>query len=1368
MVRKAKKSKMRKTLDFNSFNKIKFTLASSAQLRAQSFGEVKKPETINYRTFKPEWEGLFCERIFGPVKDFECNCGKYKWKKNENVICDRCQVEVTESNVRRERMGHIELAVPVTHIWFLKKPPSRIGLILNIKLADLEKIIYYASYVVIDPGKDTKLKKNQLIGEEEYQRYRREYGNRFQAEIGAGAIKTLLKEVEIQKLYNETRDKIKKESSQATQIRLVKQLRVIDGFMKSSVKPENMVLDCIQVIPADLRPLVPLEGGRFASSDLNDLYRRIINRNNRLKHIQDLKAPAVMINSEKRLLQEAVDVLFENGARGKTVNGPGNRPLKSFSDILKGKQGRFRQNLLGKRVDYSGRSVIVVGPNLRLGQCGLPKEMALELFKPFILKELLQKGIASTLKSAKRELEKQTPQVYDILEKIISSRPVMLNRAPTLHRFGIQAFQPILVEGKAIQLHPLVCTAFNADFDGDQMAVHVPLTVQACLEARLLMMATNNILNAANGQPIVTPTQDVVLGCCYLTKEKKGIKGEGKIFANIDEVIVAEQEMEVDLHARIKVRGINKLKENDNWKREDFINPDCWKDYTTVGRIIFNQVVPGELGYANRVIDKKSISEIIIKCYDKLGSNKTVALLDDVKKLGFKYATISGISMSIEDMKTPKVKNELINKSHEKVKKIENAYNQGLITFTERYHAIIDIWTHVTEQIASLMINELKKQEDHVHEEGVSDFNSIYIMSESGARGSKQQIRQLAGMRGLMARPQKKITGQVGEIIESPIESNFREGLTVLEYYISTHGGRKGLADTALKTADAGYLTRRLIDVAHDVVVNVDDCGTINGIRVTELKEGDEVIESLSERIIGRYTVDRITNPLTDEVIIKTGEMIMAEHAKKIKEAEIELIKIRSVLTCETSQGVCAKCYGRDLSTGKLADIGLAVGIISAQSIGEPGTQLTLRTFHIGGTASREVAKSEIRSNNDGIIKFHNIKTVIDRENRNVVISRNGEAGIKTKKGIAKNIYQSIRYGARLLVKENGRVKKGQLIAEWDPYSMPIISEFSGKVELHGISKDITLQEEVNRTTGMTDSIIIPDRSGRLRPQISIVNRSRKKLVDYPLPVDTRLTVKNGSHVEAGDLVARIPQDISKPRDITGGLPRISELFEARNPKRSSIISEIEGKVKLGRTDKGEIKLTVENDIGIKKEYKIPADRHLVVYESDNVREASPLTDGPVNPHDILQIKGAQDVQEYLLNEIQEVYRLQGVTINDKHIEVIIRQMLSNVRIEDGGDGNFLPGEQAKKQKVLMENDKIASKKGKPVKYRPILLGITKAALLSDSFISAASFQETTRILTQTSISGNVDNLIGLKENVIIGRLIPAGTGMKSYQKEGK
>ena len=1366
MAKKAKKSQVLKSLDFGNFSKIRITLSSSAQIRQQSYGEVKKPETINYRTFKPEWDGLFCEKIFGPVKDYECNCGKYKWIKNKNIVCDRCGVEVTEASSRRERMGHIELAVPVTHIWFLKKPPSRIGLLLNMKLADLEKIIYYANYVVINPGKDTPLKKNQLLSEEDYQKYRREFGSRFQAEIGAGAIKTLLKGVDLHKLYNETKDKIKKETSQTSQIRLVKQLRVSDGFIKSNVKPEYMVLDCIQVIPADLRPLVPLEGGRFASSDLNDLYRRIINRNNRLKHIQNLKAPAVMINSEKRLLQEAVDALFENGARGKTVNGPGNRPLKSFSDILKGKQGRFRQNLLGKRVDYSGRSVIVVGPNLKLDQCGLPKEMALELFKPFILKELLQKGIASTLKSAKRELEKQTPQIYDILENIISSRPVLLNRAPTLHRLGIQAFQPILVEGKAIQLHPLVCTAFNADFDGDQMAVHVPLTVQACMEARLLMMASNNILNVANGQPIIMPSQDMILGCCYLTKEKRGAPGEGKIFTNIGEVIVAEQQGEIDLHACIKVRGINKLKESDEWKPENLGDFSKWKDYTTVGRIIFNESVPKELGYYNEIIDKKVLSKIIIQCYNKIGSSKTVEFLDSIKKLGFKYATVSGISMSIEDMKTPIEKQDLIEKAHERVKKKETAYKQGLITFTERYHAIIDIWTHVTEQIANLMIDELKKQETLPYDANSDEFNSIYLMSESGARGSRQQIRQLAGMRGLMARPQKKITGQVGEIIESPIESNFREGLTVLEYYISTHGGRKGLADTALKTAEAGYLTRRLIDVAHEMVIAMEDCGTINGIRISELKEGEEVVESLFERIIGRYTIDRITDPLTDEVIINGGEMITREQAEKIREAGIESIRIRSVLTCESPSGACSKCYGIDLSTSRIVDIGLAVGVIAAQSIGEPGTQLTLRTFHIGGTASREVSKSEIRAKDDGVVRFQNIKTVVDRNDRTVIISRNGEISIRSGKNIAKNIYQSVPYGARIVVKDESKVKKGERIAEWDPYAMPIISEFSGKIKLIDIQKNKTLQEELNRSTGVTDRIVIPDRSGKLRPQITVVNKQGNKLIDYPLPVDTRLTVKNDDNVERGDLLAKIPQDISKPRDITGGLPRISELFEARNPKRSAIISEIEGKVKLGRTQKGEIKLTVENDIGIKKEYKIPADRHLVVYEGDNVREASPLTDGPVNPHDILRIKSIQDVQEYLLNEIQEVYRLQGVKINDKHIEVIIRQMLSNVRIEDGGDGSYLPGEQVKKQKVLEENEKIASKKGKPIRYRPILLGVTKAALSSDSFISAASFQETTRVLSQTSISGNVDNLVGLKENVIIGRLIPAGTGMKCYQKE--
>jgi len=1366
LVKKARIKKLREKLDYTDFKSVRIRLASPEQIRGWSYGEVKKPETINYRTFKPEWDGLFCERIFGPVKDYECSCGKYKWSKHKGIICDRCGVEVTESKVRRERMGHIELEVPVAHIWFLRKPPSRIGMLLGMKLGDLERIIYYAAYVVTDPGKVPGLFKKQLLSQEEYERYKTEYGEKaFKAEIGAGAIKTLLKEVDLVKMAEDLRTRIKEEIAQTTRTRMVRQLRIIDGFIKSGNRPEWTVFDCIPIIPPDLRPLVPLEGGRFASSDLNDLYRRIINRNNRLRHIENLKAPAVMIHSEKRLLQEAVDALFENGARGKTVNGAGNRPLKSLSDILKGKQGRFRQNLLGKRVDYSGRSVIVVGPHLKLHQCGLPKEMALELFKPFILNELIAQGHVTTLKSAKKELEKRTPVVFDILEKVIHDHPVLLNRAPTLHRLGIQAFQPILVEGKAIQLHPLVCAAFNADFDGDQMAVHVPLSAEACLEAKVLMSAANNILSPANGQSIVTPTQDIVLGCCYLTKEKKGVKGEGRIFTSVDEVTVAYEEGEVGLHARIKVRGINKIREREDWTKEDFINPDRWEDYTTVGRILFNQVIPEELGFVNTVIDKKSLADLIQKCFHRLGNYRTLTLLDEIKALGFKYVTKSGITISVDDMRTPQIKEQLLESARAQVKKIESNYKQGLITEAERYNNIIDIWTSVTNKIADTMFMELKNQGLEVAKKGSPKFNSIYLMAESGARGSVQQIRQLAGMRGLMARPEKRITGKVGEIIESPIESNFREGLTVLEYFISTHGGRKGLADTALKTADAGYLTRRLIDVAHNVVIGEDDCGTMNGVRVSELKEGDEVIESLTERIIGRMSIDRVAHPLTDEVVVEAGEIITPEIAKKIQKADIERIRIRSVLTCESTNGICSKCYGIDMTTGRLAEIGLAVGIVAAQSIGEPGTQLTLRTFHIGGTATGPVKKSSIAAKDDGMIRCHNIRTIKNKQEQLIVVSRNGEISVKPLKGQSKEQYQLVPYGARVKVKENRKVKKGELIAEWDPYSMPIISEVSGRVRLEDIIDGVSLHEEINRNTGLKERVIIPYRSEKLRPRIEVVDKNRKKLGTYLLPVDTHLVVEDGVEVSQGDVLAKIPQVDYKPRDITGGLPRISDLFEARNPKNSAVISEISGVVKLGTTKKGAFKVTVIPDAGEPKEYPIPPDRHLVVYEGDRVAEAAPLTDGPINPRDILRVKGDKEVQEYLVNEIQEVYRLQGVRINDKHIEAIVRQMLSNVRIEESGDSGFLVGETVKKAKVIEENKKIRAKGGKPIQYRPVLLGVTKAALSSDSFISAASFQETTRVLTNASLSGEVDNLQGLKENVIIGRLIPAGTGMVNYQK---
>ena len=1336
-----KKLKKSITEDFSNFDAIKLSVASPEKIKMWSYGEVKKPETINYRTFKPERDGLFCERIFGPVRDWECNCGKYKWIKHKGVICDRCGVEVTESKVRRERMGYIELAVPVTHIWFLRKSPSRIGVLLNIKLSEVERIVYYANYVVLDPGQ-TPLYKKQLLSEEELQKYKQEFGNKFRVGIGAKAIKELLSEIKVEEMSKDLRKKIKDEKSEATRNRLIKQLRIVDGFVKSGNKPEWMVLTCIPVIPPDLRPLVPLEGGRFASSDLNDLYRRIINRNNRLKLIENLKAPEVMIFNEKRLLQEAVDALFENGARRKVVTGAGGRPLKSLSDILKGKQGRFRQNLLGKRVDYSGRSVVVIGPNLKINQCGLPKEMALELFKPFILKELIEKGFATSLKNAKKMLERKKAEVWDILEEVTKNHPVLLNRAPTLHRLGIQAFEPVLIEGKSIQLHPLVCTAFNADFDGDQMAVHVPLSLEAEMEARILMMANNNILSPANGRPIVTPSQDMVLGCCYLTKMKKKDLGENKIFASPDEVLSAYESKEVNLHAKIKVR----------FSQDELIE-------TTVGRIIFNKIIPSEKGFINKVITKKDLAQLVEDCYKGLGPYKTVLLLDDIKKLGYKYATLAGLSISLKDMKTPKIKEELVDEAKKEVKEIEIQYKKGIITDTERYNKVIDIWTHVTDKVSNVMFEELKKEQEEEYIPGVPKFNPIYMMADSGARGSRQQIRQLAGMRGLMAKPQKKITGQVGEIIESPIVANFREGLTVLEYFISTHGGRKGLADTALKTADAGYLTRRLVDVAHDVVVTIQDCGTLNGIKVGTLREGDEIIESLTERILGRVSLDNVVNLLTDEVLVSIGEIITEEKAKKIEETGIERIRIRSVLTCEAEYGVCSKCYGTNLATGRLVEPGEAVGIIAAQSIGEPGTQLTLRTFHIGGTASRVILRSSIQIKKEGKLRFSNIKSLKNKEGQLIVISRNGEIIIKESKGKEKEHYY-IPYGAKLRVEEGKHVKKGELIAEWDPYSLPIISEVKGKVKMIDIVEGITVHKEVNKITGLEERVIISHKTERLQPRIVILDKKGKELGSYPLPVDTHIDVYAGDEVFLGDVLAKIPQEVSKTRDITGGLPRVAELFEARKPKNCALISEIDGRVKLSTTSKGTLKVSVENRTGMSREYILPHGKHLVVYEGDQVGVGESLTDGSINPHDILRAKGDKEVQEYLVNEIQEVYRLQGVVINDKHIETIVRQMLLNVRIEKSGDTEFLVGEIVTKFKFRKVNEDVEKKGRKPATASPVLLGITKASLSSDSFISAASFQETTRVLTEAAIQGQKDYLRGLKENIIIGHLIPAGTGI--------
>ncbi|MBN1824498.1 MAG: DNA-directed RNA polymerase subunit beta' [Endomicrobiales bacterium] len=1360
-------------LNFSGFDAVKLTVASPEQIRSWSYGEVKKPETINYRTFKPERDGLFCDRIFGPTKDWECHCGKYKYIKHKGQVCDRCGVEVTESKVRRERFGHIELAVPVAHLWFLRKPPSRVGIMLNMKLSDLERVIYYTKYLVLEDLKDsngkTVLSESQLISEEEYQKYRYEYKDKLKVDIGAGAIRRLLEKVDLESEVKKLHHEIKKTKSDAERARLIRKLRVVEGFLNSNTRPEWMILTVLPVIPPDLRPLVALEGGRFATSDLNDLYRRIINRNNRLRHIEQLKAPAVMINNEKRLLQEAVDALIDNESRTRPVTGAGNRPLKSLSDTLKGKQGRFRQNLLGKRVDYSGRSVIVVGPNLKLHQCGLPKEMALELFKPFIIRELIKEE-KTTLKAARKMLERGSSGVWNILERVTKNHPVMLNRAPTLHRLGIQAFEPVLIEGKSIQLHPLTCAAFNADFDGDQMAVHIPISLESQLEARVLMLSVNNILSPASGRPITTPSQDMVLGSCYLTKEKKGVPGEGKVFSSPDEVISAFQSKKIDLHARIKVAGITKLREED-LKETEQNDPSKWRSFTTVGRVIFNQHIPEELRYINKVVGKRELAELVEKCHKHLGHERTVILLDEIKKLGYTYATLAGISISINEMKIPPLKEKLVKDAKAQIKEIEKQAKQGLITESERYNKVIDIWTHVTDKVADIMFDEMKKDEFVLYKEGLNRFNSIFMMADSGARGSRQQVRQLAGMRGLMAKPQKKLTGGVGEIIESPVISNFREGLTVLEYFISTHGGRKGLADTALKTADAGYLTRRLVDVAHDVVVTVEDCKTINGVRVGTLQSGDEVIEKMEERIVGRVALDNVVGiipdkegELNEEVIVKRGEMITPEMAKKITQAGIERIGIRSVLTCEAERGVCAKCYGINPATSRMVEVGEAVGIIAAQSIGEPGTQLTLRTFHIGGTASRVVKRSEIHAEHDGAISYHNLRSLKNKDGQVIVVSRNAELILSETTSRKREVFQ-LPYGARLKSGSNKNVTKGELLAEWDPHSKPIITEMDGTVELKDVKEGVSLHKEKSKITGQIERVIIEHPSERLRPRI-IVKKAGKPVAEYPLPLDTNLVVEHNDDVYAGDILAKIPQEVTKTKDITGGLPRVAELFEGRRPKNAAVISEIDGVVHLGEPSaKGSFKVIVTNEeTEMSREYTIPPGRHLVVYEGDRVGVGEPLSDGAINPHDILKVKGPKEVQEHLVNEIQQVYRLQGVTINDKHIEIIVRQMLSNVRVSESGGSEFLNGEIVSKYRYEQQKRALSKKGGQSPVAQPILLGITKASLSSDSFISAASFQETTRILTEAAVSGQVDYLRGLKENVSIGHLIPAGTGLKPIE----
>ena len=1308
-----------------NFDYISIRIASPEVIRSWSKGQVKKPETINYRTFKPEKDGLFCEKIFGPTRDWECNCGKYKRIKHKGIVCDRCGVEVTLSKVRRERMGHIDLATPVTHIWFYKAVPSRLGALLELNLRELERVIYYEEYVVIEPG-DTPLKRGDLLSDEKYQQMVENYGHKFVAKMGAEAIRDMLQEVDLEKLNTKLHSDLKKAKGEATQKKIIKNLRIVESMMKSGNQVDWMVLDVVPVIPPDLRPLVPLDGGRFATSDLNDLYRRVINRNNRLKKLLELRAPEVIVRNEKRMLQEAVDALFDNGRHGRPVLGSGNRPLKSLSDMLKGKQGRFRQNLLGKRVDYSGRSVIVVGPELKLHQCGLPKKMALELFEPFIIKKLREMGFVHTIKSAKRMVEKERLEVWDILEQVIKNHPVMLNRAPTLHRLGIQAFEPVLVEGKAIRIHPLVCAAFNADFDGDQMAVHVPLSLEAQIECRILLLSINNIFSPADGRPVATPSQDIVLGCYYLTKERPKVKGEGKAFSDSEEVIVAYNDEELHLHAKIKVRIKGSLVE------------------TTTGRVIFNQLLPENLPYFNELMSKSKLNRVIAECYKVSGHHRTIQLLDDLKDLGFEYATLAGISISLDDLHIPVKKAQHLEKAQEKVSKVEEQYRRGVITEGERYNNIVDIWTQTTDEVADSVFLEL------------DNFNPIFMMADSGARGSKQQIRQLAGMRGLMAKPS-------GEIIESPIKANFREGLTMLEYFISTHGARKGLADTALKTADAGYLTRRLVDVAQDVIINVEDCGTVKGIFVEAIVEGDEIVIPLRERMIGRVASDNILDVVTDNVIIEASQEITEEAAKKIEEAGIDKIKIRSVLTCEAKRGVCARCYGRNLATGRLVELGEAVGIIAAQSIGEPGTQLTMRTFHIGGTASRTVTDSFLKARNNGTIKYHGLKTVELKNHTFVILSRNGQATIHDATGRELERH-AVPHGGNLKAPDGGKITKGQVFIDWDPYNASIFTEVEGTVKYEDILDEITMHKQLDQATGNIERVIIEHR-GEHHPQILILDHKKDVLAIYPIPTGAHVVVDDGIKVTGGDLIAKTPRKITKTKDITGGLPRVAELFEARRPKDPAIISEIDGIVEFGESKKGHRRVIVKSSTGMKKEYLIPHGKHLNVYKDDYVFSGQQLVDGPVVPQDILRISGERKLQEYLVNEIQEVYRLQGVSINDKHIEVIVRQMLRKVRVSESGDTDFLAGQQIDRWKMNEENERVEKKKKEPAKAEPILLGITRASLSTDSFISAASFQETTRVLTEAAAAGKKDFLLGLKENVIMGHLIPAGTGFAGQRR---
>ncbi|MBW2646628.1 MAG: DNA-directed RNA polymerase subunit beta', partial [Deltaproteobacteria bacterium] len=1308
--------------------------------------------------FKPERDGLFCAKIFGPTKDYECNCGKYKRMKHRGVVCEKCGVEVIQSKVRRERMGHIALATPVAHIWFLKSLPSKIGNLLDLTMKELEKVLYFDAYVVTDPN-NTPLKYKEILTEEKYNEAREKYGTAFKAEMGAEGIKTLLATIDLDQLNADLREEVRNTGSEAKRKKCFKQLKVIDAFRRSSNRPDWMIMDVIPVLPPDLRPLVPLEGGRFATSDLNDLYRRVINRNNRLKRLQDLHAPDIIIRNEKRMLQESVDVLFDNGRRGKTVTGTNKRPLKSLSDMLKGKQGRFRQNLLGKRVDYSGRTVIVVGPELRLHQCGLPKQMALELFKPFVYSRLEAKGYVTTIKSAKRMVEREVPEVWDTLDEVVKEYPIILNRAPTLHRLGMQAFEPILIEGKAVQLHPLVCTAFNADFDGDQMAVHIPLSIEAQIEARVLMMSTNNILSPASGEPIIVPTQDIVLGIYYLTRVVSREKGAGKIFANPEEVRMAHDAGMAGLHASIQVRM--------DGKRVD----------TTVGRIIFREIVPSELPFdlINKVMDKKALRNLINQCYRTLGIKTTVILTDRLKNLGFHYATKAAVSVSVNDMVIPPQKDAILKAAGKEVKEIEEQYVEGLITQGEKYNKVVDIWAKATDEVANKMMEEMKMapvvddagevvrgEDGEILKE--ESFNSIYMMADSGSRGSKDQMRQLAGMRGLMAKPS-------GEIIETPITSNFREGLTVLQYFVSTHGARKGLADTALKTANSGYLTRRLVDVAQDAIITEQDCGTTEGIEVKSLMEGGEIIQRVGERILGRVALENIRDPFSDQILVKAGEDIDEAKVKKVDEAGLEQVQIRSVLTCRSKVGVCAKCYGRDLAHGRPVEIGQAIGILAAQSIGEPGTQLTMRTFHIGGTASRRAEQADIKVRNKGTLKFINLETVGNVAGELVAMNRNGEIAVISPNGRERERYPVI-YGAHLIKKDGDPVMPGDLILFWDPYTMSILTETSGKIKFGDIVVGRTMTEKVDPVTGKASMVIVDYKDTELRPRISIKDESGKTTkipgttrdARYLLPLNAILTVSEGNMIAAGDIIAKIPRETTKTKDITGGLPRVAELFEVRKPKEIAIISEIDGYISFSKGVKGKRKVTITPEVGDKKDYLVPKGKHISVHEGDYIRAGESLMEGSVDPHDILNVLGVHALARYLVDEVQEVYRLQGVRINDKHIEVIVRQMLRRVRVIDPGDTEFLLDEQVEGRIFKETNERILQEGGAPATAEPLLLGITKASLSTESFISAASFQETTKVLSDAAISGKVDTLRGLKENVIMGRIIPSGTGIALYK----